>query len=180
MERENYKTLNEQETRDLLTSEEQSQAFANSGMEKWELASEWLADLLDERSKTDGFQYNSKFQQWIEKAEGWEEADENGSVLSLLIYNSQSFRRVRAKRQAGYEMLTEAMIHQAIKEKRKIEIYSESIIGDSTKKGTPKILNDGRSVVMYPRSRTKGWTPGSAEWAKIDRPEPVTQTSLAL
>ena len=166
METKHTRILNEAETRKLIADTDEGEGFLNS-REKWQVASEWLADLMDEREKTDGFQYNSSVMLWLEAREGWPKHAENASVLSILVYTTQDYRRQRAKRRAGYAFLDRAMIEAAIARKAKITVWAEGVFGDSRFDGRPKILADNSAVVFCGKSRTKGWRPDTQVWAKI-------------
>lgn len=63
------------------------------GMNRWHVKSQWLCDELNEQEKS-GYVYNAQALHQIEKQEGIGPFDENGSVLSILIYNAQGYRPV--------------------------------------------------------------------------------------
>jgi hypothetical protein len=64
--------------------------------------STWLCTLLNEREKVDGYQYNTKFQAWLEHQFSVGPSHENNSVLSILIYNAQRYRRHDAMIEDGW------------------------------------------------------------------------------
>jgi len=160
-----YKTiLNEADTRAKIAA---GHTGYQEGRNDFDTASEWLADLLDEREKTDGFQYNTAFLRWLEKREGWPASGENGSTLSTLVYTSQGYRQTRAKLRAGFAPITDAMIRQAAEAGQRLLVLTESVFGEGEVEARPKVLADGRAVAYNGRSRSRGWTGSSMVWAKI-------------
>ena len=84
--------LNREETLALLKS---GHWPTGDNLDKWRIQSTWLCDRLNEYEKT-GYVYNAQAQRKIEQEEGLEPSPENGSMLSLLIYSAQKYRREEA------------------------------------------------------------------------------------
>jgi hypothetical protein len=119
---------------------------------KWLVKSQWLCDELN-RMEQDGYVYNAEALRAIEKAEGIGPYDENGSPLSLLIYNAQGFRRSDALRAQGFEPGTPEMLQAAFEQGLKIELYHDSILGGSSVNSLTVKQFDGKLYAMQPRKR---------------------------
>ncbi len=120
---------------------------------KYRVKSTWLCTLLNERAKVDGYQYNSKFQAWFERQFQLGPFNENNSVLSILIYNAQRYRRHDAMIEDGWTPCTPESLQQAFEQGRKLEWLGENIIGGSTI-GTLNIRQvNGQLYAFPPRKR---------------------------
>lgn len=120
---------------------------------KYRVKSTWLCTLLNEREKVDGYQYNTKFQAWLERQFSLGPYPENKSVLSILIYNAQRYRRHDVMIQDGWTPGTPEILQQAFKQGRKLEWLGENIIGGSTI-GTLNIREvNGQIYAFPPRKR---------------------------
>jgi len=120
---------------------------------KYRVKSTWLCTLLNEREKVDGYQYNAKFQAWFERQFSLGPYHENNSVLSILIYNAQRYRRHDAMIEDGWTPCTPESLQQAFKQGRKLEWLGENIIGGSTI-GTLNIREvNGQLYAFPPRKR---------------------------
>lgn len=120
---------------------------------KYRVKSTWLCTLMNERAKVDGYQYNSKFQAWFERQFQLGPFNENNSVLSILIYNAQRYRRHDAMIEDGWTPCTPESLQQAFEQGRKLECLGENIIGGSTI-GTLNIREvNGRLYAFPPRKR---------------------------
>ncbi len=125
-------------------------------LDKWLVKSQWLCDLLNEKEKAEGFQYNISFQRWFEKTYNVGPFDENGSVLSLLVYNAQKYRRHDALIKEGWREGTDEVLREALTRKRPIEYRADSLFGGvSILKLNVREIN-GRLYAMKPRARTYG------------------------
>jgi hypothetical protein len=122
---------------------------------KYNTKSQWLCDLLDERERVDGYQYNLSFQRWLEKEYGIGPYDENGSPLSILIYNAQSYRRNDAIRREGFAPLTQAMIDEAHAAKKGIELQGENMLGSTVRNVYKTRAIQGINYLVPPRTRNK-------------------------
>jgi len=126
------KTLDEKETLALLklSLEEIHQLDRElGGMGKWRIKSLWLCELLNQREKTHGFQYNAEFLRWFEKEYGVGPFAENGSTLSILIYNAQGYRRHDRLVAEGWQPGSEALLQEAFEQNRMLEIRKSSLFG---------------------------------------------------
>jgi hypothetical protein len=118
----------------------------------WHVKSQWLCDEMDVYEKEHGFVYNRIFQEWLEKREGWPKSEENGSPLSLLIYNAQTYRRHDRLVREGYEPLTQEKIATAYLLNKKIEIKNEGLLGVYKKILIPRKIGE-IVYAMEPRKR---------------------------
>jgi len=100
-------------------------------LNKFRIKSTWLCALLNERERTAGFQYNAQFQAWFEQQFQIGSVTEKNSMLSLLIYNAQCYRRHDALIEAGWAPGEPAILEKAFKHGRKLEYLGETIIGGS-------------------------------------------------
>ena len=138
--------------------------------DKWRVKSQWLCDELNRMEAEGGFVYNAQALRAIEKPEGLEPGDENGSPLALLIYNAQGYRSEDKVLAQGYKPLTPELVRLAIELKRRIEVLGENFIGGAVKAyGFRPVLNpDGSAFVLAPRSRTKGFRADGQAAARIE------------
>lgn len=145
-----FLTLNQPATLALLA--QGIEALPDS-LAKYRVKSTWLCTLLNERAKVDGYQYNSKFQAWFERQFQLGPFNENNSVLSILIYNAQRYRRHDAMIEDGWTPCTPESLQQAFEQGRKLECLGENIIGGSTI-GTLNIREvNGQLYAFPPRKR---------------------------
>ena len=100
-------------------------------LNKFRIKSTWLCSLLNERERVAGFQYNAQFQAWFEQQFQIGSITEKNSMLSLLIYNAQCYRRDDALIEAGWTPGEPAILEKAFQRGRKLEYLSEKIIGGS-------------------------------------------------
>jgi hypothetical protein len=101
-------------------------------LNKFRIKSTWLCSLLNEREQIAGFQYNAQFQAWFEQQfQIGSIITEKNSMLSLLIYNAQCYRRHDALIDAGWTPGETAILERAFKHGRKLEYLGENIIGGS-------------------------------------------------
>lgn len=100
-------------------------------LNKFRIKSSWLCSLLNERERVAGFQYNAQFQAWFEQQFQIGSITEKNSMLSLLIYNAQCYRRHDALIEAGWTLGEPAILEKAFKHGRKLEYLGENIIGGS-------------------------------------------------
>jgi hypothetical protein len=125
----------------------------------WNIKSQWFCDLLDEREKVDGSQYNAGFLRWFEKENNVGPFDENDSVASMLIYNAQRYRRIDKAIREGWKPLTPELVQEAIDRKAKIEMLGENMLGGQVQQAgyRPLKRDDGIYFVMAPRARNRGF-----------------------
>lgn len=102
-------------------------SFLERGMEKWRTKSTWICDLLNEREKADGYQYNAQFQHWFEKEYNVGPFNENNSALSLLIYMAQRYREHDKLVAARYQPGSEELLRTAFEGNCIIEMYHQSL-----------------------------------------------------
>lgn len=134
-----------------------------NGLDKYRIKSTWLCDELNRKEAAEGFQYNAQFQRYIEEAEGIGPFGENGTTLSVLIYNAQGYRRSDSLKAEGFSYLTADLIDKAIQQGAKVEVKSDGIFGSSRTVCRPMVAHDGRRVAMLPRKRTRGFIAGSSQ-----------------
>lgn len=155
--------LDKEQTLALLKIPAESDAFMNiGGMGKWSVKSTWLCELLDAREATGKYQYNAEFQHWFEKEYGVGPFDENGSPLSLLVYNAQRFRRHDKMIREGYQPGSEELLREAFAKKVDIELYHEplfQIVVNGQSQDEPNVNRlkvreiGGKLYAMHPRKR---------------------------
>ena len=155
------KTLDQKETLEVLAGN--GDEFWNRGLDKYRVKSQWLCDLLDQREATEGFQYNAPFQRWFEKEFQVGPFNENSSVLSLLIYTAQRFRRHDKLVREGWRPGCEALLREAFEAKKDLEIYLEpifNIIVNSEKQSSDPGVSSlkvreigGKLYAMRPKKR---------------------------
>jgi hypothetical protein len=121
-------TLDQEQTLVLLGQPESS---LPDDLNKFRIKSTWLCSLLNERERVAGFQYNAQFEQWFEQQFQVGSITEKNSMLSLLVYNAQCYRRHDALIEAGWTPGERAILERAYKRGRKLEYLSETIIGGS-------------------------------------------------
>jgi hypothetical protein len=128
-----------QPTPSLILDQEQTLALLGQpesslpdDLNKYRIKSTWLCSLLNERERLAGFQYNAQFQAWFEQQFQIGSMTEKNSMLSLLIYNAQCYRRHDALIDAGWRPGEPAILEKAFKHGRKLEYLGENIIGGST------------------------------------------------
>jgi len=161
------KVLTKEETLAAIKRNQPDIDFASdSDLAKYRVNSPWLCDLLDEFEKG-GYVYNAWAQHKIEEMEGLPVYNENNSTIALLIYNAQRYRLSDKIIAMGFAPLTREMIEEAIKLKKKIEIYSESLIGDTIRGGyRPCIVGDS-AYVLAPRAKVRGFKADGTKAARI-------------
>jgi hypothetical protein len=120
--------LDQEQTLVLLGQPESS---LPDNLDKFRIKSTWLCALLNERERVAGFQYNAQFEQWFEQQFQVGSITEKNSMLSLLVYNAQCYRRHDALIEAGWTPGEPAMLEKAFKRGRKLEYLAETIIGGS-------------------------------------------------
>jgi hypothetical protein len=108
------------------------ESFLPGNLNKFRIKSTWLCSLLNERERVAGFQYNAQFQAWFEQQFQIGSIAEKNSMLSLLIYNAQCYRRHDALVDGGWTPGEPAMLEKAFKHGRKLEYLGENITGGST------------------------------------------------
>jgi hypothetical protein len=122
----------------------------------WLVKSAWLCDELNHYEATIGYPYNARVQHWIEKKEGWEPFEENGSPLSRLIYNAQRFRKSDRLRTDGWVPGSQAVLADAHAIASRIQVLCDSVIGGSSiTECWVKLIGD-RYYAMPPNHRTRG------------------------
>jgi hypothetical protein len=120
--------LDQEQTLALLGQPESS---LPDNLNKFRIKSTWLCSLLNERERIAGFQYNAQFQAWFEQQFQIGSINVKNSMLSLLIYNAQCYRRHDALIDAGWTPGEPAILEKAFKRGRKLEYLGENIIGGS-------------------------------------------------
>ena len=133
-------------------------AGSDNHMNKWQIKSMWLCDELNAQEKN-GYVYNAEAQRKIEAQEGIGPFNENGSILSILIYNAQSYRRSDKLIAQGYAPLSVKLIEEAIRAKQKIEVVGENIIGGTAKTVCRPVIRAGKAFALLARARNRGFLP---------------------
>jgi len=111
-----------------------TEEITDDGISKWKVKSQYLCDFMDEMEK-DGFVYNVAALRAFEKAHGLEPSPENGSVLSVLVYNAQDFRRHDRLVREGWTPCDDAMMLRAYQTGRPIIAQGENMIGGTVANG---------------------------------------------
>lgn len=153
------KVLDKAETLALLRADPAE--FMND-RDHWDYKSQWICDLLDEREAVAGYQYNAKFQKWFETEYSVGPFGENGSPLSLLIYNAQRYRGHDKMVREGFQPGSDDLLREAFEKKVEIELYSESlfnIVVNGEKMDNPNVSRlkvreiGGKLYAMRPKKR---------------------------
>jgi len=118
--------------------------------DKWNVKSQALCDFMDELEK-DGFVYNLQALRAFEKLHGLPAGSENGSVLSILVYNAQSFRRADQIVAEGWRPGAELLA--AASPGDKIRVKGESILGGKVVEALTVRLINGVKYAMRPHKR---------------------------
>ena len=103
--------------------------FLESG-DKWRVKSTYICDLIHELGMT-GFVYNTTAMRAVEKDNGLPEQGDNGSVLSLLVYNAQGYHRGDKLVADGWIPGSQEMLEQAFRTGKQIRVCGENILGGS-------------------------------------------------
>ena len=119
----------------------------------WMVKSVWLCEQMNEYERTVGYVYNVAVMRWIEQREGWEPSDENGSPLSQLIYNNQGFRWTDKLIADGWQEGHETMLVQAFRERKKIEVMSDNLMGGKVSTVCSVVQLGDRYYARPPRKR---------------------------
>jgi hypothetical protein len=120
--------------------------------DRFAIRSNYLCDFLDELGES-GFVYNLQAQRAFEKAHDIPEMAESGSVLSLLIYNAQGYRRGDAKVAAGWHPGNGDLLEEAHRTGSKIEVCGENALGFPAQEAFNVREIDGKLYAMRPRKR---------------------------
>ena len=85
------------------------------GLDKYRVESKWIESLIDAIEAEGQYPYNAVVNKRAQLAMGWPEKTEaeyarEGTPLSLLIYNAQSYRRSNKLRAAGFEPFTQKLV----------------------------------------------------------------------
>ena len=143
--------LDQEQTLALL---DQPESSLPDDLNKFRIKSTWLCALLNERERVAGFQYNAQFQAWFEQQFQIGSITEKNSMISLLIYNAQCYRRHDALIDAGWMPGEPAILEKAFKHGRKLEYLGENIIGGSTVT-TLTVREIHRQLYAFPPRRRK-------------------------
>ncbi len=139
--------------------------------EKYRVRSNWLVSIIDEVTASGEFPYNSAIKRIAEERLGFpKKPDEyyanEGSPLSLLIYNAQRFRGSDNLRESGFEPLTQDLIDRALREEKSIEISGHNMIGGAVTQKFKVRTIQGKNYLMEPRKR-KYCVPPKCQPAKL-------------
>ena len=89
--------------------------------DRFQIKSPWMIALIEEIEATGQYPYNAVVQREAEKRLGIAEQPDNGSTLSVLVYNAQRYRRSDELEAGGYVKVTDAMVKEAHAKGLKIE-----------------------------------------------------------
>lgn len=147
--------LNREQTLELISAGQ----WPGDERDKWRIKSQWLCDFMDKMESESGFVYNAQALHAVEKAEGIGPFDENGSILSILIYNAQGYRAEDKARAQGFEPLTPELVRRAIERKCKVEVLGSTLLGGEVRAEgyRPVIGADGSAFIIAPRKRNRGF-----------------------
>ena len=151
--------LDKQGTLDLI-------ALKQWPVDKWRIKSTWICDTLNEYEK-DGYVYNAIALRRIEKENNLPAHDENGSILSILIYNAQQYRREDKYKADGFVPLTPDIVQTAMREKRMVEVLGENLIGGIGHTACRPVIRGSVYAVMLPRKRTRGFIADGSHLARL-------------
>mgnify|MGYP000847628713 CR=1 FL=1 len=155
--------LNREETLALLAS---GQWPTGDTLSKYTIQSLWICDRLNEYEK-DGYVYNAPAQRRLEAEEGLPPSPENGSILSVLIYNAQTYRREDRLRAQGFQSLTADMVKQAIERNLMIEVQGETLLGGEARTVCRPVQTGEGFAVLLPRKRNKGYRANHGHIARL-------------
>lgn len=120
----------ESELRDFLIAGE-----TPKGLDKYEIRSQYIVDAIYDvmREQNRDMAYNTEVTALVRERLNIghlpkEISADEGSLLSLLVYNAQNFRRSEEYVREGYEPFTNELVARAFEEKKKIDIQPESFI----------------------------------------------------
>lgn len=119
---------------------------------RWAVKSEYLCEFMNELERTSGFVYNTSAMRAFEKAHDLPQYDDNGSVLSLLVYNAQGYRRGDLLVDEGW-IPGEELLETAYREGKKLIARGESIIGGQVEEHFNVRMIEGKLYAMRPRKR---------------------------
>jgi hypothetical protein len=119
-----------------------------SSRDVYRIKSTWLIALIDEIAAST-YPYNSTVQRAAETRLGIPAQPDNGSLLSLLIYNAQGYRRSDKLIAAGFRPLTQRMLEDAFRLKAQIATAGD-VCGDSVYNVR---MVSGKLYAMKPRKR---------------------------
>jgi hypothetical protein len=132
---------------------------------QYNVKSDWLCAELN-RFESDGYVYNAAALRRIEKENGLPASPENGSPLSVLIYNAQGFREVDKLRAAGFEQLTAELIERADASKQLLEVVSIGSLSGAVI-CRPHIDANGKPFAMIKGKRSRGYYPSPERGAHL-------------
>ena len=155
--------LNREETLALIAS---GQWPTGDTLSKYTIQSLWICDRLNEYEK-DGYVYNAPAQRRLEAEEGLPPSPENGSILSVLIYNAQRYRQEDRLTAEGYEPLTPDLVQRAMATNRKVEVRGENIIGGACVTLCRPIQTADGYAVLLPKKRNKGFRANGQYMARL-------------
>ncbi len=141
---------------EVLNKEQTLALLANPGdflerRDKWEVKSQYLCDFMNDLERT-GYVYNTAAMRAFEKAHGLPLFGDNGSVLSLLVYNAQGYRRGDQLVAEGWRPGAELM-ETAFAAGRKILVKGENILGGEARELLTVRKIDGKLYAMRPHKR---------------------------
>lgn len=152
-------THTQQKRKPLRTLEtlEETLAFLNEPVPKscedvkWSTCSIPLMDFMDELEKG-GFVYNTQAMRAFEAAHNLPKFDDNGSQLSLLVYNCQGYRRARKLELDGWEPCTTELLTLALQQKKRVVVEGEGAFGTVREGLTVRVWkHDGKPHAFRPR-----------------------------
>ncbi len=158
-------TLDREQTLEFIKVERKQLAAVYpelKGMGEFHVKSQWLCDLLNEREKVDGYQYNTQFQRWFEKEFNVGPYAENGSTISILVYNAQGYRRHDQLIAEGFQPGTDELLRQAFEQKKPIELKVDHLftfVVNGEKQENPSVERlkvreiEGKLYAMRPKKR---------------------------
>ena len=141
----------------ILETREETLAYLANGFDmesfdKWAICSLYLCDYMDALEK-EGFVYNAFALRRFEKDHGLEPGDENGSPLSILIYNCQGYRSARRKEIEGWETVTPELLAEALRTGSRLEVEGEGAFGTVRELLTVRPDANGAPRAFRPRQR---------------------------
>lgn len=155
----------------VILDKSQTLALIGAGVwpdhcDKWSVKSTWICERLN-AFESDGYVYNAQAQRRIEAEEDLPAHEENGSILSILIYNAQRYRQEDRLTAEGYEPLTPDLVQRAMATNRKVEVQGENIIGGACVTLCRPIQTADGYAVLLPKKRNKGFRANGQYMARL-------------
>lgn len=118
--------------------------------EKWQVKSQALCNFMDAMEET-GYVYNLQAQRAFEQKHNLPPMDENGSVLSVLVYNAQRYRRADTLVRDGWQ--PGSVLLPLCKGGDKIQVKGYNIIGGACVETLNIREINGEKFAMRPHKR---------------------------